>query len=630
MPRIKAAVALLAVAVFCIGFNAVRYPAVWDMVAASTEPGSTQQSSQLATRPSASADLFPAPPTASIRGSKPADSVADGLPAEHGGFSAESEVAGSEAWGQYGSNLGHQPDHTRGFSDETTYGSPWEANDSASVENGRSEGADGSSTAGPSAGYSDYSGWGNGDSETGKGFSGHEGSDAEHSWESSSAAGSGEDGYSRTDSSGGERVTRAFQTAASDYGGTTDRSRSNTRPGNATPKARMSATANSGYAGSGGSGDERFAKRFSGFGTQKTEKAPPAEPSKKSEQAQLGMTAASKAAVAGTARVQGSEAKAKPSARQSSQRAAKALGSAKPTGATSSSKTSNKTAASLASIASGAPNPSGGDSRSSWGASATGSTGWARVSPAEVPSASASSGGGMWARTSEKDTLGDSSSRDADAAPVKDSQSRSGFSWASALWPGSGTGGQDASRQSGQATCGAACPGARCSLPFTTGAFGADPRPDSAAGDFAGTSGARNSLWGSEKPSPREGLPAMVPVVASPHPAGDSHSYSSGYSSGEYPNPSGEHPSESLGWEGEKTPARESGGSEAWGLSSAEGRSDWDRAAWPGTGRFSSTSTDSQVRRLPPLEQTAEVLAAPYSDLGSDSSVPIYPVTRPQ
>ena len=74
MPRIKAAVGLLAVAVFCIGFNSVRYPVVWDMVAASTATAAPQRGSESANANAAAGQTAPAPPLASIAGSKPAKS----------------------------------------------------------------------------------------------------------------------------------------------------------------------------------------------------------------------------------------------------------------------------------------------------------------------------------------------------------------------------------------------------------------------------------------------------------------------------------------------------------------------------------------------------------------------------
>ncbi|MCR4415868.1 MAG: hypothetical protein NUV77_25925 [Thermoguttaceae bacterium] len=79
MPRIKAALALLAAAVFCIGFNAIRYPAVWRMVAAPPEDptkpiviagASPAPNPATATKPnttSASSPTFPA----AIRGGNP-------------------------------------------------------------------------------------------------------------------------------------------------------------------------------------------------------------------------------------------------------------------------------------------------------------------------------------------------------------------------------------------------------------------------------------------------------------------------------------------------------------------------------------------------------------------------------
>ena len=74
MPRIKAAVGLLAVAVFCIGFNSVRYPVVWDMVAASTATAAPQRGSESANANASAGQTAPAPPLASIAGSKPAKS----------------------------------------------------------------------------------------------------------------------------------------------------------------------------------------------------------------------------------------------------------------------------------------------------------------------------------------------------------------------------------------------------------------------------------------------------------------------------------------------------------------------------------------------------------------------------
>ncbi len=85
MPRIKAALALLATAVFCIGFNAMRYPAVWRMVAASPD-----DSTKPIAMARASPALNPATPVkpettssakatfpAAIRGGKPSATAGD-------------------------------------------------------------------------------------------------------------------------------------------------------------------------------------------------------------------------------------------------------------------------------------------------------------------------------------------------------------------------------------------------------------------------------------------------------------------------------------------------------------------------------------------------------------------------
>ena len=51
MPKIRQAIAVLIAAAFCIGFNTLRYPAVWDMVAAAPQasrPAGTGDAADLA------------------------------------------------------------------------------------------------------------------------------------------------------------------------------------------------------------------------------------------------------------------------------------------------------------------------------------------------------------------------------------------------------------------------------------------------------------------------------------------------------------------------------------------------------------------------------------------------------
>ena len=78
MPRIAAALAGLALVVFCIGFNIAQYPRVWEMAAVpegATQPEESPQAQQ-AEEPVASPLAFSAPP----RLDEPADDWADGPP----------------------------------------------------------------------------------------------------------------------------------------------------------------------------------------------------------------------------------------------------------------------------------------------------------------------------------------------------------------------------------------------------------------------------------------------------------------------------------------------------------------------------------------------------------------------
>lgn len=604
MPRIKAALALLAVAVFCIGFNAVRYPAVWDMVAASTETASAQPRSGSAIRQAAPEDALPSPPAASIRA----------------GTSAErSQVATqTDLWGHSVPKSEDGPDHTSP-SPRKTYEPP-------ATDHARSEEPYGSSSAsayggaGHFTGTDESSGLGTGDGDTGNGFSAHDGSRADHSWENGYAADPSENDSTGQAAAMGQEHRSTSQPFASHHEarvGSSGSAREQT--GRSDPaQGRSSATL-----GGGSSGAE----------TQKPVRPGAAKSAKASEQVRREKTAGSRATVAGTSASQKRGAKGKPPAGQTGQGdpgQAKGVASAKSTNANSST-TGEKTATdALAYLASGPVSTTGSDAQGRWPSSPGESAISAAASPSGAPWSDPSLSGSSGVAASSGTTLGnpapsDSPAPEADATAQPGAPPRTGYSWANALWSGSATSGLAASARSGLGTCGPACTGSTCSLPTNT-RLAAETRPESAASPSDKTNQSHGGSWGSEEPSPRDGLPPMVPVVASARLAGDSYSANSsahgqpqsgyGQSHGEFPGggPAGASPPNS-------------GSSGGWGNSSADGHNDWGRASWPGSS--SSSSASLSVRRLPPVEQTAE-MGSPSADFKSDGSVPLYPVTRPQ
>lgn len=604
MPRIKAALALLAVAVFCIGFNAVRYPAVWDMVAASTETASAQRRSGSATRQAAPEDALPSPPAVSI----------------HAGKSAErSQVATqTDLWG-------HSASKSEDGLDDTTP-SPGKTYKSPSTDHARSEEPYDSSSvsayggAGDLTGTEESSGLGTGHGDTGNGFSAYERSRADHSWENGYAA-----GLSSSDSSGrgpamGEDHGSNSQPFASHHearAGSSGSAREQTGRSDAA-QGRSSATL-----GGGSSGAER----------QKTARPGAAKSAKASEQVRREKTAGSGAVVAGTSASQKRGAKGKPPGGQTGQGdpgQAKAVASAKSTHPNSST-TGTKTATdALAYRVSGPVSTTGGDAQGRWPSSPGECAISAAASPSGAPWSDPSSSESSGVAVSSGATVGNPAPSDyrapeADGTAQPGDPPRTGYSWANALWSGSATAGLAASARSGSGSCGPACTGSTCSLPTNT-RLAADTRPESAASPSEKTSQSHGGSWGSEEPSPRDGLPPMVPVVASARLAGDSYSANSSAHGQPQSGYGGSH-GEFLGGGAAGASPPNSAGSGGWGNSSADGQNDWGRASWPGTS--SSSSASLSVRRLPPVEQTAE-MGSPSADFRSDGSVPLYPVTRPQ
>jgi hypothetical protein len=143
MPRIKAALALLATAVFCIGFNAIRYPVVWRMVAAPPEdatkpvtiarasPGSNPAAAIQSETATSSPTTFPA----AIHGGKSkttaSDAQADALTASDSSRSDLSKAKPEANQSKYGlkrytpsadeATEDHRADHDSGPWGETAH-----------------------------------------------------------------------------------------------------------------------------------------------------------------------------------------------------------------------------------------------------------------------------------------------------------------------------------------------------------------------------------------------------------------------------------------------------------------------------------------------------------------------------
>lgn len=578
MPRIKAAVGLLAVAVFCIGFNAVRYPIVWEMVAASSGTAASPGDSESASHRASTGESPPVAPVVSIHGTKPADSwylaTEAGPTGRLGPKSADptNEANVSDAANrQKGSGAANRWSAERAWSDDQGA----EAHSVGTAEDGEDAWSKGqySVSAGTPGNTGNHSSEFN-SSEAGR-FSPSD-SDAGDSRTPGADNSAGYGGPSYSDS--------GSQYDSSARGGWTSDEKSSSRPGGA----------------SGPSGTTKA--RGSG---SRQEQGRSAKNTKTSAQAPKGKGGSSKAAAAGASAAKGREEK---TGRKSSAAGQKAQPEAEFFASTPSKSTSTgntrpqKPSAALAALASGASRYPNDPREKAWSQPAAGHAG-------HHPSAETPSG----YTPADLGDSGNGLSGECDASGKGDTQSPGAFSWANAFGASSNSS-QGASGGSGTGNYGSGCTGPTCSIARAT------RPPDSPGSDFAARNTAERGHGGFGEPSPREGLPPMVPVVATSNAGMDAHFYE--------PQPAASVARDSWG-----TSTRESSVDAAAGSSSGSARSTfagdtaWDRAASPGTSHPAWAGFGSQVRRLPPPDQTAEESTAP-TDLGSDGSLPIYPVTH--
>ncbi len=568
MPRIKAAVGLLAIAVFCIGFNAVRYPAVWDMVAAPTEMADSQRHGQSAGRRTAPDGSPARSPLLSIEGGKSADS--------------RELSAGTETAGWLGSISGNRP----GRGGVSTQPAEESAASASQWGSGQAEGASSDQTSDEadtawSAGQYGHSAGTHvpdvaGDSDA---FEGGE-LDFTH-------------GGTYWDSGGRDYGAKTFAHRPDDYAASAEG-----HPGHSESQESYK---------SGGYRDARDEDRATGSQSQKTAatKAP-----KTADQARKTKAARPKASVASTAGAQNRAGKAESAGAPGRQSAHKSSTAAKAKSPGAKRAGAPKTRPAPASLAS---NTFGQTSRSP-------------ETPPASPAAHQDPYGPAASATQSRDSADSASSEHTDSISSGDGglrytnkqKSLSDLAWGETVWSGSRATDEAARQPGGLRSDESACTGPMCSL--AGGRLLADSRNSRGASD-SGVAGATSDPSGdSQRAWPRDGLPPMVPVVATSNRFGDSDAYSdrSGASFGEDG--------------GLAATQQASPDARAWPSSSADPPNSWDRATWPGTGStFSSES--HEVRRLPPVEP-GDGAGLAHSDAaleaGADGSLPIYPVTRRQ